>query len=324
MPIKPSPHQPFPWPASPTALQPGGTSADGLLRVLWELDAPPQAQWPPGSQAMGQRFQALLCFAQGASELLRRRHPIGQIAVQLHDEQPGQYCFRFDAPLGEDGGGPLIPDPYCLMTDGYQAIRNAFIEQPLPLWQERLPMAFWRGSTTSSKKITPATLSYNQRYQLCLQSLQLPALLDARFSAVVQCHDQYNQAQVQKLLEQQDLWSPRVDPWQAALHRWLIEIDGNVNSWGLLWKLLSGACVIRVASRRRQWYHHRLKPWVHLVPVAADLSNLAERLHWCQANAAQCSAIAAQGQQLAEQVVSELNQDLLHATFSYSQEWQLN
>ena len=91
-------------------------------------------------------------------------------------------------------------------------------------------------------------------------------------------------------------------PWHAGLHAWQIDIDGNVNSWGLLWKLLSGSCVLQVQSRRMQWFHHLLQPWEHLVPVQADLSDLDTKLDWCFSHRRDCAAIAAAGQALAVQI----------------------
>ena len=53
------------------------------------------------------------------------------------------------------------------MTDGYQSLRGRMERDPLPPWHERLPLAFWRGSTTGSKEIDLNTLELNRRYQLC-------------------------------------------------------------------------------------------------------------------------------------------------------------
>ena len=122
-------------------------------------------------------------------------------------------------------------------------------------------------------------------------------------------------------LYREGLLSASVHPWHAALHAWQIDIDGNVNSWGLLWKLLSGSCILRVESPRRQWYHQRLQPWIHLVPVNADLSNLGERLAWCREHPQDCAAIASAGQSLARQVVEEIEDDLLDAGVRYAQAW---
>ncbi|MEY3032546.1 MAG: hypothetical protein RLZZ622_1021, partial [Planctomycetota bacterium] len=49
----------------------------------------------------------------------------------------------------------------------------------------------------------------------------------------------------------------------------------------------------------RQWYYDRLVPWVHYVPVAADLSDFAERLDWCRRHPRQCREIAGGGQRAA-------------------------
>ena len=108
--------------------------------------------------------------------------------------------------------------------------------------------------------------------------------MDARFNQVVQCLNDR-----ETIGSSRTTTSTRVNgrdrgPWHASLHAWLIDIDGNVNSWGLLWKLLSGCCVLRVSSDRQQWFHKRMVPWTHMVPIAPDLSDLRERIHWCLNN----------------------------------------
>jgi hypothetical protein len=44
-------------------------------------------------------------------------------------------------------------------------------------------------------------------------------------------------------------------------------------------QLQSNAAIFKVESAYgfQQWYYERLQPWVHYVPVAADLSDLRER-----------------------------------------------
>jgi len=245
-------------------------------------------------------------------------------AVQLHDEAPPEPCFRFDAPLRNPGQGLLIPDPYALGSQGFAQLRQQFTEQPLPRWPERLPQAVWRGSTTGNQALTVANLTENKRYQLCRQSKRLALGLDARLTAVVQCDDPESQAGVVDQLHQEELMAPRVSPWHLALHRWLVEIDGNVNSWGLLWKLLSGCCVVRVSSTRTQWYHHKLRPWVHIVPVSADLHDLGAVLEWCKDNAQTCCDIAQNGRELALQVVEEMEAHQQRAVDVYAENWLLN
>ena len=99
------------------------------------------------------------------------------------------------------------------------------------------------GSTTGSKDITLNTLELNTRYQLARLSKTRPDRLDARVNQIVQCRDALAREQVETRLNKEGLLSCTVSPWHAALHAWQIDIDGNVNSWGLLWKLLSGSCI---------------------------------------------------------------------------------
>lgn len=252
------------------------------------------------------------------AEFTRLGHSQARFAVQLHDEDPDQPCFRFDAPLEPDGKGPLIPDPYVLGSQGYANLRRQFAAQPLPPWEQRLPVAIWRGSSTGLHTLRADNLKENPRYRLCQASLHHGAWLDARFTAVVQCPDASAQHVVATALQHQGLLAPRMSPWHLALHRWIVEIDGNVNSWGLLWKLLSGSCVIRITSQRRQWYHHLLEPWVHVVPVSADLSDLASVLAWCQSHPQACAAIATAGQRLAAAVISRLKTDQQEALAAYA------
>ena len=151
------------------------------------------------------------------------------------------------------------------------------------------------------------------RYRLCAHTLRWPERLDARFTSVVQCRDGATQEAVTAELRRQGLLAAVLEPLQMAQYRWILDIDGNVNSWGLLWKLLSGSCVVRVSSARGQWFHHRLQPGRHLVPIRADLADLEQQLDWCFANPAACEAIAAAGQLLALEVLEDLGVDLLTA-----------
>ena len=315
--------RPFPWPQQLPQLTLHKRLEQRYLRIEWSENVPISASINALDRGMGVRLESLLKAGSGIAILLRQRHHQGSLVIQLHDEDPLIPCLRLDASTDDvsDQSRPLIPDPYCLMTGGYLALREKMRRNPLPPWHERLPLAFWRGSTTGSKDIDLNTLELNRRYQLARLSRAWPDLLDARINQVVQCRDAQARAQVERHLQQEGLLSASVNPWHAALHAWQIDIDGNVNSWGLLWKLLSGSCILRVQSPRRQWYHERLQPWVHVVPVQSDLSNLYEQLAWCSQNRQECAAIAAAGQVLAKQVVQDIDDDLLNAGVRYAQAW---
>ena len=62
-------------------------------------------------------------------------------------------------------------------------------------------------------------------------------------------------------------------------------------------------------------------PWKHMVPIAPNLSDLREVIHWCLNNRKRCEYIAAAGQELGLQILNELNHDLCAATVQYAQHW---
>ena len=105
-----------------------------------------------------------------------------------------------------------------------------------------------------------------------------------------------------------------------GLHRWILDIDGNVNSWGLLWKLLSGSCVLHVKSPRQQWFYRKLSPWQTHIPIERDLHDLPEKLEWCRNNPLTCAEIAHKGQQAANNVINTLDSDQDQAVDVYAKQ----
>lgn len=282
------------------------------LEVTLQGFQPPIIELPAGSSTLRGRLAPLLLVASTAAWRLSSIQTTQRFGIQLHDENPDMdNCLQFDA--GVSSENVLLPDPYALGSYGYKQLRDQFASQALPPWQERLPIAFWRGASTGTHALTLKRLSRNLRYKLCCFSLVEPSLLDARITAIVQSRDTKAKSEIQQHLMNIGLLRPHCTPWIFALHRFLIEIDGNVNSWGLLWKLLSGSCILKVDSRRRQWYHHKLKPYVHYVPVAKDLSNLGEQLDWCRTHPQNCEQIASTGRALALKEANNIGQSVLKA-----------
>ena len=158
-------------------------------RINWK-DGSSLSFDPEQDRAMGVRLDSLLKAGTGISTLLRKRHHSGSLVMQLHDEDPLIPCLRLDASNDDvhDLRRPLIPDPYCLMTDGYRTLREEMRRNPLPPWHQRLQVAFWRGSTTG-RRHRSNNMCLNRRYQLVCLSRVWPDRLDARINRVVQCKD---------------------------------------------------------------------------------------------------------------------------------------
>jgi hypothetical protein len=195
-------------------------------------------------------------------------------------------------------GAILIPDPDFYRSRGYAAYRR-----PVPSWAGRDGTIVWRGVTTGRGTIaTDGMMSDDsrliQRSRLCLVLRDVRGA-DARLTNVVQSSDASRD--LGRLRSAGILGEP-ISGESWAQRKFALDIDGNTNAWSNLFtRLLLGCCVIKVGSLRgyRQWYYHALRPFEHFVPVAADLSDLVEKIEWCRAHEGECEKIAAAGRALA-------------------------
>lgn len=188
----------------------------------------------------------------------------------------------------------LIPDLYYFMGSGYEGF-----EPGVGPWEDRRPSIVWRGAGTGAFRQTLETLDDLPRYRMSKLASQLGARADVGLTQAAQAATPEDDERIVERLAREGLLKPFVPMTEMARHRYILDIDGNSNSWNFMQKLRLGCCVLRVESVWRQWFSDRLIAWEHYVPVAPDLSDLIERAEWCFANPAKCAAIAARGTQFA-------------------------
>jgi hypothetical protein len=204
----------------------------------------------------------------------------------------------------QDDRVTLIPDLTFWHTRSYCEVREEIRKLAVP-WRNRIPLAFWRGSTTGPPPINYATIRSLPRFRLCALSLARRHILDARLSAVVQSNTDEDGDRLRELARSLGMLAPPIPQAEFARFRYLVDIDGNTNSWGLLAKLAMGSCILKVQSTYRQWYYRDLRPWEHYIPVRADLSDLEEKVLWCRENDDDARQIAEAGKRLADRLVFE-------------------
>jgi Glycosyl transferase family 90 len=191
----------------------------------------------------------------------------------------------------------LIPDAAFLQQRGYLAMRRIVNEQSVP-WQERLPIAHWRGGTSGQPTDRVSGWRSLPRIRLCMIGRDNPNLIDAGITHISQMSDARSELEIRD----SGLMLSFVPAEETRRYKYQIDIDGNTNSWpGLFRKLLTGSPVVKVASPGgfRQWYYDRLRPWVNFVPVLADMSDLIDKLVWLHAHDESARRIGENGQTLA-------------------------
>jgi hypothetical protein len=194
----------------------------------------------------------------------------------------------------------LVPDPIFLSRKGYEDTRQMIIKHSIA-WDQRIPIAFWRGATGG--RLTNPALGWCSlpRVQLCMLGREHPDLIDAGISKLAQLHVYGIESEGE--VRDTGLMRPYVRDPETLRYKYQIDIDGNTNSWpGLFQKLLTGNPVLKVASPHgyRQWYYDRLEPWRNFVPVASDMSDLVENILWLRSHDDEARRIGEAGKQLAD------------------------
>lgn len=198
---------------------------------------------------------------------------VGAVQISLGDLGDGpdrQICFSSDDP-----DHLLIPDPMFLESNGYNTVRRE-ARGATAGFEERRPVAYWRGGLTGMAD-TFETIMQLPRVQLCLLAKE-HAAFDAKLTDLAQFGPWL--PHLEWMLEGLDTLGPREPVSHNLLYRYLIDVDGNSNSWpGLFCKLLAGGLVLKVRSRFQQWYYPRLDAEPHVIWVDAieDLPGAVDR-----------------------------------------------
>ena len=158
-------------------------------------------------------------------------------------------------------------------------------------WEKRKPIAVFRGSSTGHG----VTIETNPRLKLAYISTKNPHLLDA---GITKWNLRPRKIEGHEYIQTIDIKSlpfglkNYISPEEQAKYKYVINVDGHVASFRLSRELQYGMCVLLVKSKFKLWYKNILEPFVHYVPVNEDLSDLIEKIKWCQENDDKCKEIA--------------------------------
>jgi len=237
---------------------------------------------------------------------------IPRIAVDCSDgEKPG--AARFTYSTNSDAVIP-VPDAHFFLARGYEATDRA--ADGAPDWDDRKDGIIWRGTLNNMGYLStdPAFEDHPgvmQRARLALKCKRIPGV-DMRFV------DALWGARFGKLREAGLLADP-IPAHEWCNRKYAIDIDGFTNAWSnLMERLKMGCCVLKIASPFgfRQWYYDRLIPWEHYMPVAADMSDLEERIDWMRSTPTRAREIAAAGQALARALTFDSEREVAAALIS--------
>lgn len=176
-------------------------------------------------------------------------------------------CFSSNRP--DDA---LVPDCAFVASNAY-AYFHALAETHRLTWAMRLPAAYWRGVLTG--------VAGNFEQVLDLPRVRLSRLRHPWLNAAITDTSQYRhlEPELSRRLAVEGCLGAREEQVENFRYRYLIDIDGNTNSWaGLFVKMIAGGCILKVSSPFRQWFYDRLRPGVEYVPVDDPEEDILRRL----------------------------------------------
>ncbi len=163
-------------------------------------------------------------------------------------------------------------------------------------WSTKIPTAVFRGGTTGCG----VTTNTNPRLKLALLGSKgllgddgIP-LLNA---GVTNWNLRPRKLEGQKYLQTIDITtlpftlSSKMSPLEQSNYKYIINVPGHVAAFRLSIELNMGSVVLLVASPWKLWYSDLLVPYVHYVPVKADLSDLVYQIKWCISHDSECQEI---------------------------------
>ena len=194
----------------------------------------------------------------------------------------------------------LVPDRGFIRRNAFADYRR-LVEANAVAWDDRDDLIVWRGSPSGIGRL-PRVGEPCDAPEI-LPRIRLCALLrdSPRTDARIRLAPKVARA-VDWPAQCDELTGEYIPETSWIGRRFAVDIDGNANAFSNFYtRLLFGCCVLKVTSPRgyRQWYYENLVPGTHFVPVRSDLSDLLEKIAWCQAHIGRCRDIARAGQEFA-------------------------
>ena len=82
-----------------------------------------------------------------------------------------------------------------------------------------------------------------------------------------------------------------LSPEEQSKYKYIINVDGHVSAYRLSLELDYGSVILLSDSKYRLWFRNLMKPFKHYVPIKKDLSDLIEKIEWCNQNQKECEEI---------------------------------
>lgn len=196
----------------------------------------------------------------------------------------------------------LMPDMYAL--NGYErGSDKARIlsgrERMRSHWKSKRKVVFFRGADNGV--FDRVNWRSCARPALVALSLKYPDLIDARFSSLIGWD---KDSSIRDLMIKEGMLGRHVPLEDFSVYRYLIDVDGHTaNTPRTALFLYSGSVLFKQTTDNILWFYSQLKPYVHYIPVAKDLSDIITQIKWAKDHDEECKEMVGRAYDLAEEVL---------------------
>lgn len=93
--------------------------------------------------------------------------------------------------------------------------------------------------------------------------------------------------------------------YEQSNYKYIIHIDGNVNAYRLLYTMSTGSIILRVESEYTSWAEHYLFNSFNYIKIKSDLSDLKQKIEWCNNHPNECELISKQAVDLSKVLLNK-------------------
>ena len=175
-------------------------------------------------------------------------------------------------------------------------------------WEEKLPKAVFRGNPTGCGTDSQT----NMRIRLAEMMKDNYNYLDVGLIKTTNNMPRFDPVKGLKLINVNANPVDRIDMEEQSKYKYIIHIDGNVAAYRLLKTMLLGSVILKVEGKYLLWVEQLLQDGVNYIKIKEDLSDLIEKIEWCNSHSEECKVIAENGVELAKKI---LNKDYIDDSF---------
>lgn len=217
--------------------------------------------------------------------------------------------------IAQPGVGILVPTQWSRHFGPMREVQQADMS-----WETKKPRLVWRGTTTGpgpgenphrpSSRSWIADVAMRTRNSTTVDVGYSKTLNTRKFPENPRRHKEIRGWPQGDQVA--DYVKPRLSMAECLENKYLLSLEGNDVASGLKWMMASRSCVLMPPPSVESWFcESLLEPWRHYVPVKPDLSDLEEKVQWCQDHDAQAEEIARAGQDFSQAFVDSVTENAL-------------